>query len=321
MSTERLRVGFIGAGGHANRVHYPTLAQMPEVDLVAVADPDEKRRSATAEKYDVPGRYVDHRELLEKAALDAVYVCLPPALVREVVLDCLAAGIHTFCEKPLGMSYGEAAEMAEAAEKAGVKTLCAYNRRYSTVLIEAKERVTERGPISQVLAEFHKNMLRSGPYHGMSIMVADIAHVVDAMRWLVGEATEVVPFADEFRADWRNVFTSLVRFDSGAAGVLLANRASGSRYERFEVHGPGISAYVRAPERLELWTDGEKEPTIVEYPEARQAISPAWIEHYGYAPESRHFFQCIRDDVQPSSHFADSARTMLLAERLEGVRP
>jgi len=320
--SKRIRVGFIGAGGHATRVHYPTLVQMKaEVDLVALADLDEKRAKQVADEYHVPGRYTDYEEMLRSENPEAVYVCLPPSAVAPVVLGCLRAGVHVFCEKPLGTSYAEAAEMAEAAEKAGVKTLCAYNRRYSTVLIEAKKRVAEHGPVSQVVAEFHKNMLRSGAYFGMSIMITDIAHVVDAMRWLAGEATEVIPFVDGFQADWKNVFTGLVRFDSGAAGVLLANRASGSRYERFEVHGPGISAYVRAPEQLEVWTDGRKEPTLIEYPEALVPISAAWVEHYGYAPESRHFFQCLRDDVQPSSNFADSAKTMLLAERLEGSRP
>jgi predicted dehydrogenase len=294
---------------------------MEEVELVALADLDEERANKVGDEYDVPGRYTDYHRMFEKERLDAVYVCLPPAAVKSVVLDCLSAGLHTFCEKPLGISYEEAAEMAEAAERAGVKTLCAYNRRYSTVLVEAKKRVTERGPISQVVAEFHKNMLRSGAYYRLSIMITDIAHVVDCMRWLAGEATEVVPFADTYRTEWKNVFSGLVRFDSGAAGVLLANRAAGSRYERFEVHGAGISAYARAPERLEVWADDQKEPTLIEYPEAKVPINPAWIEHYGYAPESRHFFQSIRDDVQPSSHFADSAKTMLLAEQLEGARP
>jgi len=322
VSTEKIRIGFVGAGGHATRVHYPTLSQMgDEIDLVALADLDEERRNRVADEYDIPGRYASHQEMLEKAGLEAVYVCLPPRAVKPVVLDCLEARVHTFCEKPFGVSYDEAAEMAEAAEQAGVKTLCAYNRRYATVLIEAKKRVTERGPISQVLAEFHKNMLRSGPYGDVSIVITDIGHVVDCSRCLAGEAVEVVPFVDEFQSDWKNVYTALIRFDSGAAGVLVANRASGSRYERFEVHGKGISAYVRAPQRLEVWTDGQKEPTLIEYPEAAGAINPAWIEHYGYAPESRHFFQCIREDVQPSSHFGDAAKTMLLCERLAGMRP
>jgi len=319
--TDRFRVGFIGAGGHAGRVHYPTLIQMPEVALVAVCDLDEERLAAASLKYDIPHRYTDHHEMLEKEDLDAVYVVLPPKALKPLVLDCLAAGVHTFAEKPLGVNYDDAVEMAEAAEKAGVKTLCAYNRRYSTVLIEAKKRVAERGPVSQVVAEFHKNMRQSGPYGDVSIMVTDVGHVVDCSRWLAGEAVEVVPFVDEFQADWQNVFTALIRFDSGAAGVLLANRAAGARYERFELHGPGISAYVRAPEQAEIWSEGEKEPTVIEYPEARGAISPAWIEHYGYAPESRHFFQCIRDDVLPSSHFGDSAKTVLLCERLMGARP
>lgn len=320
MSTEKFRVGFIGAGGHATRVHYPTLVQMEEVDFVALADLDEERANKIGNEYSVPHRYTNYHEMFEKENLDVVYVCLPPRAVKPVVLDCLAAGLHTFCEKPFGVTYDQAAEMAQAAEKADVKTLCAYNRRYATVLVEAKKRVAERGPISQVVVEFHKNMLRSGPYGDVSIMITDIGHVVDCSRWLAGEAVEVVPFADEFQADWNNVFTALIRFDSGAAGVLLANRAAGARYERFEVHGPGISTYIRAPERLEVWTDGQKEPELIEYPEAKQAISAAWIEHYGYAPESRHFFQCIRDDVLPSSHFGDSAKTMLLCERLAGLR-
>jgi predicted dehydrogenase len=320
--SKRIRVGFIGAGGHATRVHYPTLAQMKEeVDLVALADPDEARRVKVADEFGVRERYVDHRELLAKAQVEAVYVSLPPKLLKPVILDCMKAKLHTFCEKPFGASYDEAAVMAEAARKAGVKTLCAYNRRYSTVLIEAKKRVEERGPVSQIVAEFHKNMRREGAYFGMSIMITDIGHVVDCARWLAGEAVEVVPWVDNFEADWPNIYTALVRFDSGAAGIILANRASGSRYERFEVHGVGISAYVRAPERLEIWTDDRKQPTVIEYPEAEVAISPAWIEHYGYAPESRHFFQCIRDDVQPSSNFADSAKTMLLCEQLARLRP
>src|SRR5687767_14702842 len=100
---EQVRVGFIGAGGLANHVHYPSLAEDARVELAAVCDLDEAKLTRTAEKYAVQSRYTVYQEMLEREALDAVYVIMPPMPLHPIVMDCLAAGKHVFIEKPPGV--------------------------------------------------------------------------------------------------------------------------------------------------------------------------------------------------------------------------
>jgi predicted dehydrogenase len=61
-------------------------------------------------------------------------------------------------EKPPGLSVVETTELRDAAVAAGVKGMVAWNRRFHPIIAKAREMVLERGPITQVLGEFHKDM-------------------------------------------------------------------------------------------------------------------------------------------------------------------
>ncbi len=314
-----VRVGFIGAGSMANAVHYPTIAELPEAELVAICDLNEERLHATAEKYGVPEkhRYTDYRRMLEREELDAIYVIMPPMGLAPIVLDCLRAGKHVFIEKPPGCNSDEAWAMAEEAERQKVKTCVGFNRRYAAVYRYAKAKVLERGTPSLALAEFHKDMLGQGPYYGMSILRTDIIHAVDTLRDLLGEAVEVTAQVFSRYERWansHNQFAALIRFDSGATGVLLSSRTAGSRYERFEVHGCGVSAYIRAPEQAEIHQQGAAVEVVTD--EQLTSSTDRRIT-YGYRDESRHFLECILHDKTPLTNFTDAARTMELVERIE----
>ena len=62
---ERVRVGLIGAGGMANRVHYPSLAEFEDVEMVALCDLVPDKLKATAEKFGIPKTYSDYRAMLD----------------------------------------------------------------------------------------------------------------------------------------------------------------------------------------------------------------------------------------------------------------
>jgi virulence factor len=306
-----VRVAFIGCGALANRMHYPSLAETPGAELVAICDLDPAKLQVTGDLYGVAARYADYREMLEKEQLDAVYVVMPPtAGFLKIALDCIRSGRHVFMEKPPGATIGDCERMLEAAERAGVKTQVGFNRRFADVLVEARRAVFAEGKLSQVVGEFHKNMLRTGLYYGLSIVTTDVIHTVDALRWIAGEPVEVLSMHDRFGADWANVHNSLIRFDTGAVGILTANRAAGSRYERFELHGHGISAYVRAPERAEIYRDGETDPRLVEADASDARVT------YGYAAETRHFVECVAGDRMPQTSLQDAVKTFRLVERL-----
>ena len=314
-----VRVGFIGAGNMANAMHYPSVADIPEATLWAICDLNEERLHRTADKYAVPKerRYTDYRRMLEREPLDALYVIMPPMGLCPIVLDCLKAGKHVFIEKPPGCNADEAWAMAEEAERQKVKTMVGFNRRFAAVYRHAKAKVLERGAPSLALAEFHKDMLGQGAYYGMSILRTDIIHAVDILRDLLGEAVEVSGQVWSRYERWQNShnqFAALIRFEGNAVGILLASRTAGSRYERFELHGKGISAYIRAPELAEIHRQKEGVETVTG---EQLTGSTAPRITYGYLDENRHFIACILNDQMPLTNFTDAAKTMELVERIE----
>lgn len=315
----KVRVGFIGAGSMANVAHYPSVAEIAEAELAAICDLNEERLHRTADKYGVPKehRHTDYKRMLERENLDAVYVIMPPMGLCPIVLDCLKAGKHVFIEKPPGCNSDEAWAMAEEAQRQKVKTLVGFNRRYSAVYRYAKEKVLERGAPSMAMAEFHKDMLGHGAYYGMSILRTDIIHAVDVLRDLLGEPVEVSAHVWSRYERWENshnLFNALIRFEGGASGILSANRTAGSRYERFEFHGKGISAYIRAPDFAEIHRRKEGVETVTG--EQLTGSTDNRIT-YGYLEENRHFIACILNDEQPLTNFTDAAKTMDLVERIE----
>src|SRR4051794_8115342 len=98
----RTRVGFVGAGGIANR-HIGNLLGFEDVIVVAIADPQLNRAKAAAAR--VGGRAYDRHEAmldaekLDAEKLDAVYVCTPPFAHGPPELACIERGLPFFVEK------------------------------------------------------------------------------------------------------------------------------------------------------------------------------------------------------------------------------
>ncbi len=331
---QAIRVGFVGAGQFANLFHYPSLARLDGVEVVAVADLDAELRDAAAERWGIASRYGDYREMLEREELDAVYVIMRPGPLMPIVLEVLAAGKAVFTEKPCGTETAQTRRMAGAAAAArggrGVVTMVGCNRRYAAVLREAERRVRERGEISGALAEFHKPM--QGDMFGMSVLHADAMHVIDPLRAWLGEAESVksASYSPYTGGEWhasRQVYAAMLGFAGGVTALFTANRRSGTRIERYELHGNGITCIVEPPERLTVWTEGDKEPTVITG--AELAGAGDMLATYGYLEENRVFIRAVRArrdgdvDADTPTSFADNAKTMSLCDRIEasGAEP
>jgi len=330
---DRVRVGFIGAGDMANRVHYPSLASFRDVEITAICDLDESRLNRTANRYGVERRFRDYKLMLEKVSLDAVYAIMAPIPtghyagaepLTDVVVNCLKRGLHVFIEKPPGISVEDTRRMAEAAKRYGCKTMVGFNRRFIPVFREAKRVVEERGPITHCTAVFHKNMIGQPEDWGcVSHLVADVIHAVDALRFMGGEPEKVVSSIASFHADHANSFNALIRFKNGCVGHLCSNYSSGGRVHYFEMHSKGIYAFVNVPfepEKQEALILKDDKP----YGEAEvmrnlDLVGGCRDFHviYGYLQENRHFIDCIREDRMPETNFEDAVKTMELVERIK----
>jgi len=123
-------VGFVGTGGIATELHMKQLAEVEGVAFVAMTDIRPERAKAAADRFG--GRvYADHQELLEKAEIDALYVCLPPSAHTDAEIIAAGRGVHLYVEKPIVLEMQKGLEIWEAVKQAKIITSVGYQMRYS----------------------------------------------------------------------------------------------------------------------------------------------------------------------------------------------
>ena len=118
MSTEKVRIGFIGVG-QIGKQHVEAYSKLPRAELVALADLNEAEGRRVADLYDIPHVYTDFRKLLERDDIDAVDVCLHNNFHMPITVAALEAGKHVYCEKPMAGSYVDAETMLKTARATG----------------------------------------------------------------------------------------------------------------------------------------------------------------------------------------------------------
>ncbi len=115
---EPVRIGVIGVG-LIGKSHLQKYAEIPGVEVVAVADIDGAEAARVAERFHVPHVATDFRKLLRRDDIVAVDVCLHNNLHAPVTVEAVAAGKHVYCEKPIAGSYADGRAMVQAAAAAG----------------------------------------------------------------------------------------------------------------------------------------------------------------------------------------------------------
>ncbi|MGW4365720.1 Gfo/Idh/MocA family protein [Nocardia takedensis] len=139
---------------------------------------------------------------VEAADIDAVVVCTPPHLHRDIVRAALAAGKHVLCEKPLTRTSDDAAELAERAETAGLVLHCGFNHRCHPALAAAQH-IVATGAIGRPV--FGRGVYGIGGRPGLEqewrsdpsiaaggqLMEQGI-HLVDLFRWMIGDFDSVL---------------------------------------------------------------------------------------------------------------------------------
>jgi len=312
---KKVRVALIGAGVMANSVHYPSLVEMEDVEILGLCDLIPEKLKVTAEKFKISQTFTDYKEMLAKTSPDAVYILMPPHHLFDIVIFCLQNGLHIFIEKPPGITLNQTKEMAKLAEKKAVFTMVSFQRRFAPVMVKAKEIVREKSEILQCQANFFK-YYSGGPYYNgaVDILTCDAIHSVDILRWMAGEVKKVCGSVRALFADYDNSFNALLEFENGAIGFLSTNWMSGKRIYSVEMHARGIVAFVDPEDKAIIYKDGKEEPKILLSKEVAQ--SNQLHKFAGFYSENRHFIDCIKEKKLPETNFSDAVKTMELVERI-----
>jgi predicted dehydrogenase len=145
-----LRVGLIGAGKIAHR-HAGAYVQLPDTEIVAVADISQKSLESFQNQYAIATSYTSYQEMLAQENLDVVSVCTWPHHHSSMVVACAEAGVRAVhCEKPMATTYGDAKRMVEYCTSKGTQLSFNHQRRFGAPYRKAKELLKE-GRIGNLL--------------------------------------------------------------------------------------------------------------------------------------------------------------------------
>jgi predicted dehydrogenase len=158
-ANDRVNVAIIGPGSRGRELTRQLL-RTPGVEIAAVCDVYEPR---FAEVNELVGRqvpaYKNHREMLERKDLDAVFIATPPVFHAECAMDAMKSGRPVYGEKILGFSPEDSRNIVNTVTQTGQLFQVGHQMRYASWIRDAVERV-HRGEIGEpthVYAYWHRD--------------------------------------------------------------------------------------------------------------------------------------------------------------------
>jgi predicted dehydrogenase len=156
MTTETIRVGFIGAGNNTRRHHIPKLRAQPGVELVAVANRTKESGERVAREFGIPRVHADWREVVEADDVEAVCIGTWPYTHCPMTLAALEHGKHVLCEARMAMNAEEGRRMLDAARRAPHLVTQLVPAPQTLEVDSTLERLVAEGYVGKVLAvELH----------------------------------------------------------------------------------------------------------------------------------------------------------------------
>ena len=266
-----VRVGIIGCG-NISPIYFEAGSKFPILDIVACADLDMKRAQAQAEKYGIPHACtVD--ELLAMPDIELVLNLTIPASHADIHLKALAAGKHTYGEKPFAIELGEAKQILSLAEEKGLLVGSAPDTFLGGVLQTGRKLIEDRWIGEPIAANaflmchgpesFHPNpdffyqkgagpLFDMGPYY-----LTALVHLMGPIKRVTGSAasyakermeTNEVNYGRKFPVETPTHVAGVLDFQNGAiATMVMSFDVWGSRLPFIEIHGTNGSMILTDP--------------------------------------------------------------------------
>ena len=241
MASEKIRIGVIGANiskGWAHRSHLPALLASPEFELTGVCTTRQESAEESAARFGARLAFHDHRDMLASPEIDAVAVVVRVPSHYQPTMDALNAGKHVFTEWPLGATLAEAQEMAGLARAKGVQTMVGLQARAAPAVMYMKELV-ESGYVGEVMS-CNLSLIRGGVLSrtsdrtwqrddslGATTLTIACGHAIDALRYVVGDFSEVSTVVSTQAPQWFESDTDQMVDVTAPDNILVSGRLSG----------------------------------------------------------------------------------------------
>ena len=198
---QHVRVGVISTSWWADSMYLPAIANHPRAQLSAICGRNPGRAQQVADRWQIPHVFNRFGDLIDSGEVDAFIIATANDTHYPITMRALQACLHVLCEKPLALNYSQAAEMATAAERAGVKHMVPFTYSFMPITRYLKELIdddylgqpyhlnmryyTGYGREPEYLWRFDKRVAGAG-------VVGDLgSHWLYLAQWFYGEITGV----------------------------------------------------------------------------------------------------------------------------------
>jgi UDP-N-acetylglucosamine 3-dehydrogenase len=221
MPTHKTRVAVIG-GGNMGKNHLRNYFNLPEAELVGLADvnPDAK---SLAKEYKTKF-YTDYKVMLDELKPEAVSIVVPTPLHFEITKEAFKHGIHVMLEKPISSTVKEADELIRLAEKQHIVFTIGHIERYNPIIIKLKTMVDE-GKIGRITSVVCKRVGGFPAIEPMTDVIIDLAvHDIDIISYLLGKQPTKIFSHGSRTHHTKQIDSAEILMDYGdASGFVQAN--------------------------------------------------------------------------------------------------
>ena len=222
------KILLVGCGEHSLENLIPSLASIPNAQVVAVCDPEPMAQAAAARWFPSAAKHGEYSAALLLDAT-AVVAAATPQVHERVARDCVVAGKPIFLEKPPTITTAALSELAVEAERKAIVTCVGHNLRHSDAALQMQNIVFGHGFGKPIAMEMRYMASKPrGVRWGLdsplrSFLLSHANHAIDLMIYQMGAIDQTVAA----RA-WPDVgggvaIAAQFVFKSGAIGNLLAS--------------------------------------------------------------------------------------------------
>ena len=207
--TDMLRTGVIGTGA-ISKEHLTYLQGSELTQLVGVCDLSRIAAEYAAQRFQAQSAYTDYKRMLVESKPDVVHVLTPPNTHKFIATDCLKAGAHVICEKPVTPTYQEFQELAAVAQSCDRHLIEDYNYLFNEPMLAINEMIAagKLGAVQEVEVRMALDVRSGGRFADENLpnpvhhLPAGVIH--DVLTHLTYIALQYLPRIDRIAAAWSN---------------------------------------------------------------------------------------------------------------------
>lgn len=339
---QQIKVGVIGAGGIASKLHLPEMQTVEGAEVVVLSGRKQSRLETLCRKFDVPRWTNSYEEVIADPEIDGVIVALPHPLHVKYGLMALDAGKHVHMQKPLSTSLDEAEQFVQAAENTD-RTVLALPFVARPHVLAARKLIAD-GKLGTVSAA-HSRFSHGGPevyYAGIQAVLeeesdddlwffdaekADVGALFDMgvyaiahLVTLLGSATAVTGKCKTVAKPTQLEDTAalILEFENGVLATAETGWCDAAKSYGFSVHGTE-GKVVNPNVSQDLLYSRPGSLVDEDAPQIEEAVdTSAWPAVHSH----QHWVDCIRQGIQPPLTNARTARhvTEIMLAGLESAR-